>query len=202
MALDTVVLEGPADIRDQRWLDERIADIESGVDAVLEIAANWNDGRNVARLHPGVSAAEYVKSKVGPLRLGKADVTVLLAETNWSNRQIAAVAGVPSSNVDYAARRLRESHAVERPAVLGADNRITRPATRTVTATIVDDEPAAPEQWAAPPALMSSDSPEWYTPKRVLDAVAQRSGLSTSTPAPSRRDPYRQRGTTRRPTTA
>jgi hypothetical protein len=92
--VEAIVLTSPADIRDQRWLEERIADIESGVEAILEIAANWLDGRNVARLHPSVSAAEYVKSKVGPLRLGKADVTVLLAETNWSNRQIATVAGV------------------------------------------------------------------------------------------------------------
>ena len=49
---------------------------------------------------------------------------LIAALPDMSNRQIAAVAGVAPSNVDYAERQLRESHAVDRPAeTLGADGK-------------------------------------------------------------------------------
>jgi hypothetical protein len=194
-----VVLEGPADIRDQRWLDERIADIESGVEAILEIALNWLDGRNVARLHPGVSGAEYVKSKVGPLRLGKADVTVLLAETNWSNRQIAAVAGVSPATVD----RVASFEATERPAVVGSDNKAypkRAPAPRTVTATIIDHPIEPPEDKESPLAVVPEAEPDQADPALFRDLM----GVVAAINALGNRDaadyavavPWRRRGTT------
>lgn len=57
-------MTGPGDLRDQHWLDAQIEAIESGVEAVVAIARNWTDGRNLSRLHPGVSAAEYVTSRI------------------------------------------------------------------------------------------------------------------------------------------
>lgn len=58
--------------------------------------------------------------------LGRGVVEPLLAESNWSNRQIAEIAGVSEITV----RRTATNDAVERPAeTLGADGRL-RPAFR------------------------------------------------------------------------
>lgn len=112
---------GPADLRDQRWLDERIADIDNGMEAVIDIARNWTDGRNLARLHPGVSAQDYILARVQPL--GRGVVVPLLQESNWSNRQIAAVAGVDEATVRRASTAANA--AVERPdKTLGADGKL------------------------------------------------------------------------------
>ena len=119
---------GPADLRDQRWLDEKVAAVQDGVAALFEIAANWTEGRNLARLHPGVSAAAYVQKEIGRA-LGREVILPLLEGTDWSNRQIAAVAGVHESTVRYHAgatpsAQLRDVPAVERPAeTLGADGK-------------------------------------------------------------------------------
>ena len=94
-----MAVTGPADMRDGAWLLEQLGRVADGIDAVILIAANWTDGRQVGRLHPGMSAAAYVRSQIGPLRLGKAEIIVLLNETNWSNSQIAAVAGVSDRTV-------------------------------------------------------------------------------------------------------
>lgn len=139
-----VAWTGPGDARDQRWLDERIEAIDDGVQAVIDIARNWTEGRCVSRLHPGVSAAEYVTSHVGTL--GKSVVPVLLAGSDWSNRQIAAVAGVHHDTVDRAAKELAENRQFERPAAtLGSDGKY-RPArvVREVKAEIVEAEPETP----------------------------------------------------------
>lgn len=138
----TAQMTGPGDLRDQHWLDGRIAAIEDGVDAVIDIARNWSDGRNLARLHPGVSAAAYITEHVGVL--GKSVVPVLLAESDWSNRQIAAVAGVDESTVRA---QLRDFPQLDRPAeTLGADGKY-RP--RVVQAVVIDEPmeaPRVPEQ--------------------------------------------------------
>lgn len=111
---------GPADVRDQRWLDERIAHIEDGIEAVLDIARNWSEGMNLSRLHPGVSAQDYILGRVKS-PLGRGVVVPLLAESNLSNRQIAAIAGVSDMTVGRTATDV----AVERPAeTLGADGRL------------------------------------------------------------------------------
>lgn len=151
--MGALVATSPADLRDQRWLNEQIAAIDKGVEAVLDIARNWTDGRNVARLHPGVSAVEYIKARVVH-PLGKGIVLPLLEASDWSNRQIAEVAGVAPSNVDYAERQLRDSHAVARPdRTLGADGKY-RPArvVRAVATEVLEEEPIEertyPAYWA------------------------------------------------------
>lgn len=114
-----VVMVGPADLGDQRWLDERIDTARNGIEAVIDIALNWTGGRNVSRLHPGVAPADYVREHVG--LLGRDAIVPLLTETNWSNRQIAAVAGVSRNDVN----ELALSVPVDRPATtLGADGKL------------------------------------------------------------------------------
>lgn len=171
------VATGPADVRDQRWLDERIAAIEDGVEAVIDIARNWSDGRNLSRLHPGVAAAAYVTERVGVL--GKSIVPVLLAESNWSNRQIAAVAGVDEGTVRNV-KRTAESSAVAQPVrTLGADGKVRpafRPrldpnpdpyyAKRTVTAVVID----------RPSEEKPIDAAAWSALGGVIDAIESLAG--------------------------
>ena len=104
--MKVVAITGAGDVRDQRWLDDRVAAIEDGIEAVLDIARNWSDGRNLARLHPDVSAQDYILARVkNPL--GRGVVVPLLAESNSSNRQIAAVAGVGEAPVGDELRQTR-----------------------------------------------------------------------------------------------
>jgi hypothetical protein len=116
------------DAEDQAWLDERISAARSGIEAVIEIAQNWEAGRMLSRLHPG-SAADYVREHVGIL--SKAAVVALLENTDLSNRQIAKVAGVSPRTVNRAAAAApTEANAsVERPATttLGADGKRRKP---------------------------------------------------------------------------
>ena len=113
-----------ADELDQEWLDTRIADIQTGLDAVLDIAANWTEGRNLARLH-SMSAAQYIQENVGHLRLNSAEIGTLLTETNWSNRQIAAVAGVSHTQVARVAAGTNVPP--DRGPVLGGDGKTYSP---------------------------------------------------------------------------
>lgn len=124
---------------DQHWLDDRIARIEDGLDAVLDIAAQWTDGRNLARLHPGISAQDYILSRVKH-PLGRGVVLPLLAESDWSQAQIARIAGVSTATVS----RTVTDVTVDRPAeTLGADGKY-RPGrvVRTVVAEVIDTPPA------------------------------------------------------------
>jgi hypothetical protein len=153
----------PTDVRDQRWLDGQIWDARHGIEAILEIAHDWTDGRKVGRLHPGVSAAEYIREHLGPTLLGRDAVVALLAESNWSNRQIAAVAGVSDMTVGRIAKATASDVAVERPAeTLGADGKL-RPARilRTVVAEVIEpdddtDRPAGGDRWAQLTATMDA----------------------------------------------
>lgn len=137
MTIATVT--GAADVRDQRWLDSRIGDIDNGVEAVLDIARNWTDGRNVSRFHPGESAADYIRAHVTS-PLGKGIVLPLLEQSDWSNRQIAAVAGVGKDTVRRMATGA-DAPVQDRPAeTLGADGKY-RPArvVREVAAEIIEE---------------------------------------------------------------
>lgn len=163
------------DAADLRWLDLRIDAIETGVDAVIEIARNWTDLRNVSRLFPGVSAAEYVTSRLGTL--GKAVVPVLLAESNWSNRQIAVVAGVAPETVNVVARQVASSSHVEPRPVLGADGKSYAP--RVVQAVVIDTPPPPATQVPTSdhPVMTGSqedapiDPAAWTALLRVLDSI-------------------------------
>lgn len=158
---------GRGDLEDQRWLDGRILAIEDGIEAVTDIARNWTDLRNLSRLHPGVSAQDYILARVGH-PLGRGVIVPLLAESNWSNRQIAAVAGVGTRTVDRIATA--PFGAVPRPAeTLGADGKL-RPA-RVVRTVAGGRDEEAQDKWQPSLALMSSESAEWYTPRHIVAAV-------------------------------
>ncbi len=77
-----------SDESDQLWLDDRVADVENGIEAVLDIYRNWTDGRHLARLHEG-SAFDYVMENVPRFRLGRPDVPALLMGTNLSFSAVA-----------------------------------------------------------------------------------------------------------------
>lgn len=154
----SLAITGPADLRDQAWLDGRIIEARNGIEAVVDIARNWSEGRGVGRLHPGIAPADYIRDQVGIV--GREAIVPLLTESNWSNRQIAAVAGVTPQAVDYHAKQLPKDLAVERPAeTLGADGKLrtvsplrprldpqpyTYSQPRTVTATVIDEAPKTP----------------------------------------------------------
>jgi hypothetical protein len=83
---------------DALWLAGQIADLAVGFDAAREIANNWNEGRNVGRLHPGMTLADYI---VGlDLRLTLPEAMTLLP--SGSLRQVAKVAAVGKSTVQRA----------------------------------------------------------------------------------------------------
>lgn len=164
----------PADLRDLRWLDERIEAIDDGMEAVLDIASNWTEGRAVSRLYPAMSAAEYILNRVKPL--GRGVILPLLTASNLSNRQIAAVAGVGEATV----RRTASSGAVDRPAeTLGADGKL-RPArvVREVTAEVLEEEASIeePDGWSALLAVMNA-----------IEALARTDAASIAATVPDRR---------------
>lgn len=120
-------MTGPADLRDQRWLAERVEALGNGIEAARDIWANWFDGRQVARFHPGLTPGQYIASLGMRLTLPEA----LAAMPDASTRQVAAVAGVHHSTVAEA----RVGNPTPEP-IRGADGK-TYPA-RTVTAVVID----------------------------------------------------------------
>lgn len=120
---------GPADLRDQRWLDEQVADLGRGIEAAQAIWENWWDGRQVGRLHPGQSAGEYIASLGMRLSLPEA----LAAMPDASTRQVAAVAGVSPQTV----MRARVPNGTP---VTGADGKTYPRVVREVIAEIIEVE--------------------------------------------------------------
>lgn len=190
--MNAIAITGPADLRDQRWLDDRVAAIEDGIEAVLDIARNWSDGRNLARLHPGTSAQSYILARVKH-PLGRGVVEPLLAESNWSNRQIAEIAGVDEGTVR---NQLRNVPQLDRPTeTLGADGKLRpafRPrldpepepyfAERTVTAVVID------KPLEEPPI----DDAAWRELAELLDridALTEREATDIAATVPQRRRP-------------
>lgn len=166
--MTTYVPTSRADIEDQRWLDSRVDAIEDGIEAVIDIAVNWTDGRGLARLHPRTSAQDYILARVKH-PLGRGVIVPLLSESNWSNRQIAAVAGVSRETV----RRIATSTdvPVDRPAeTLGADGKL-RPArvVAVTTAEVIEPLPSAP---APEPVLAPEPALELLRLLAAVDAIA------------------------------
>lgn len=167
----TTVITGPGDLRDQRWLNDRITAIEDGIEAVLDIAREWTDGRNLSRLHPGTSAQDYILARVKH-PLGRGVVVPLLEQSNWSNRQIAAVAGVSEPTV-----RRASYDAPGRGPVLGADGKVYPP--RTVTAVVIEpaDDPGLdavdePGLDAATIAVAPATLPAWIALRDFARQIA------------------------------
>lgn len=130
------------DAADLEWLDERISSIESGVDALIEIAENWIEGREIGRLFPQRSAAEVIRERLpADMKLGRPYVERMLTHTALSKRQIAEIAGTSRQEVDRTQTQLAQAGQFERPAeTLGRDGIMRNQPARP----IVIMEPAAP----------------------------------------------------------
>ena len=127
---------GPADLRDQEWLDGQVADLGRGIEAARAIWSNWFEGRHVGRLHPGMDAGQYIASLGMRLTLPEA----LAAMPDASTRQVAAVAGVSHMTV----AREREAAPVTdvTPApIRGADGKSYPRVVREVKAEIIEEAP-------------------------------------------------------------
>lgn len=129
-----MIATGPKDLRDKQWLDEQVADLGRGIDAAKAIWSNWWDGRQVGRLHPGMTPGQYIASLGMRLTLPEA----LAAMPDASTRQVAAVAGV--SHMTVAREKASVTDVTDR--VVGGDG-VERPARviREVTAQIIEEEP-------------------------------------------------------------
>ena len=95
--IESRVPTGPADVRDQQWLDQQVAVLGDGIEAAKEIWLNWSDLRCVGRLHPGMTAGDFLASVLGGLRLDVGELVKALPD--MSTREIAKVAGVNQSTV-------------------------------------------------------------------------------------------------------
>jgi hypothetical protein len=117
-------LTGRGDLDDQRWLAQQVATLGDGIEAARAIWANWTDLRNVGRLHPGMTAGDFIASQLGGLRL---DLPRLIAALpDMSNRQIAAIAGVRDTTVMRArpaANAAPDEPDAEPARVIGADGK-------------------------------------------------------------------------------
>jgi hypothetical protein len=91
------MITGPADLRDQEWLEAKVALLDSGVEAAKEIWTNWAEGRCVGRLYPDLSCGDFLAQRLGGLRLDVGELVKALPE--MSTREIAKVAGVDHSTV-------------------------------------------------------------------------------------------------------
>lgn len=103
----TLAPTGPADLRDQRWLDEHVEAARDGIAAARDIWLNWSEGRNVSRFADGLSFGDFMRSRLGyALPLSEA----IKALPEASNPQIAVVAGVDQSTVYRARQRFANAN--------------------------------------------------------------------------------------------
>lgn len=96
-----------ADEQDQQWLDERVTalvtHIEDAKVVAADIQANWfpGEGREVGRLHPGMTPGKYIDSLGHSLSLTEA----LAVMPEASSREVAKVAKVHHSTVAEARKK-------------------------------------------------------------------------------------------------
>lgn len=117
-AATAAALAANRDHEDQLWLTQQVGDLALGFDAAREIDANWTKGRNVGRLHPDMTLADYINSL--DLRLTLPEAMVLLP--SGSTREIAKVAGVSKDTVQRA-RVAFETPDAEPARTTGADGK-------------------------------------------------------------------------------
>ena len=113
------VLTGPADIRDERWLADQVDQLGMGVTAARAIWLNWSEGRNVGRLHPGLSAGQYIATLWIRLDLAEA----MAALPAGSGREVARVARVSESTVRRARGASNDAPPDPPTKVIGADGK-------------------------------------------------------------------------------
>jgi hypothetical protein len=110
------------DVEDLHWLDAKVATLGDGIEAAKEIWLNWSDLRCVGRLHPGMTAGDFLASVLGGLRLDVGELVKALPE--MSTREIAKVAGVSNYTVAIEKQAVRNLTPDAEPArVVGADGK-------------------------------------------------------------------------------
>lgn len=182
MTSKAVAALGPADLRDQRWLDERVADLRSGIDAAREIWANWYEGRQVGRLHPGMTPGQYIASLGMRLSLPES----IVAAPDASVPTLAAMAGVSERTVQ---RARQQGVTSDTPSIRGADGKSYPRVVREVRAQVIETQPEAeppPRQEPRPRA-----SAGWAELQGVMKAVRELGrvdpGIAASVVPPRRR---------------
>jgi hypothetical protein len=142
-----------ADEIDLEWLDQRISDIENGMEAAREIWLNWTDGRNVSRLVNTKDYGLYIAERLGhPLTVAAA----IEAMPGASTRAVATVAGVSHMTVS----RAREGVTNVTPTVLGRDG------TTYPTRPQVGRMPTLDEEAHADAIVAEVVAERWYAPAR------------------------------------
>ena len=131
-----------ADVRDQHWLDQQVAVLGDGIEAAKEIWLNWSDLRCVGRLHPGMTAGDFLASVLGGLRLDVGELVKALPD--MSTREIAKVAGVSQGHpaIRGRERNLSPEPDAEPARVVGADGKsYPGRVVRTTTAEVIEPDP-------------------------------------------------------------
>ncbi len=101
MTAESAVLVVTTDEDDAAWLADQVAAFIEGLygtmDAAVQIQENWEHGRCVGRLHPGLTSGEYIATKMPTLRSLKGAerdaFIVRLIEAGSSRRQAAKTVG-------------------------------------------------------------------------------------------------------------
>lgn len=110
MMAESAVVVVNTDEDDAAWLAEQVAAFIEGLyttmDAAVQIAENWDGGRSVGRLHPGLTCGEYIATKMPALRSLKGAerdaFIVRLIDSGLSRRQAAKSVGAGHSTADRA----------------------------------------------------------------------------------------------------
>ena len=128
------------DVEDLHWLDAKVATLGDGIEAAKEIWLNWSDLRCVGRLHPGMTAGDFLASVLGGLRLDVGELVKALPE--MSTREIAKVAGVSNYTVAIEKQAVRNLTPDAEPArVVGVDGKsYPGRVVREVTAQVIETE--------------------------------------------------------------
>jgi hypothetical protein len=178
------VITGPADLRDQKWLDEQVAVLGDGIDSARSIFENWFDGRKVGRLHPKFAGpGPYIES----LGLRLTLVEAMAALPNASTRQVAAVAGVNNSTVSRARAVANATPDEPSPKVIGADGK-SYPGRVVKTIEVIEPTPD-PIVVIEPPTPVSDES-GWLAVQqaaRVIRALTAHSPEEIASWVPSAR---------------
>lgn len=116
----TSTITGPSDIRDRRWLSDKVEGLRGGMADARDIWTNWTEGRNVSRFAGGKDYGTFIADQLG-YRLPLTDA--IEAMPNASTRMIGAVAGVGRSTVSRARRGVPSGTPDSPTKVIGADGK-------------------------------------------------------------------------------
>ncbi len=111
MTAESAVLVVNADEEDAAWLAEQVAAFIEGLyttmAAAVQVQENWDRGRCVGRLHPGLTCGEYIGTKMPALRTLKGAerdaFIVRLIDAGMSRRGAAKTVGASHTTAVKAA---------------------------------------------------------------------------------------------------